>query len=174
MLNSKGEVIGVSVATSRGGQNLNFAIPSSYLKTLLGKAGPAKPLAPAKPAKPQRSIRSDLGGKSSEGLAGTQFVWESFVSYQLTFPYDGEYSLSLKNQLREAARNVYLLVVFYDSEGSPLDVNVVRYSGIIPAGLAKRVSARTDGSVQKLTTPRRSPTPSTRVEFRVLDFEITN
>ena len=32
VLNGKGEVIGVSVATFKGGQNLNFAIPSEYLK----------------------------------------------------------------------------------------------------------------------------------------------
>lgn len=174
VLNAKGEVIGVSVATFRGGQNLNFAIPSNYLKDLLGKTGAAKPLAQAKATKAQRSILSDLGGKSSEGVLGTQFVWQSFVDYEQIFPYNGEYSLSLKNQLREPVRNVYMLVVFYDSQDSPLDVNVVRYSRLIPAGLAKRISGQTDGSVQKLTTPRRSATPSTRVEFRVLDFEIAN
>ena len=39
VLNGKGEVIGVSVATFRGGQNLNFAIPSIYLNNLLGRSG---------------------------------------------------------------------------------------------------------------------------------------
>ena len=45
VLNGKGEVIGVSVATYRGleAQNLNFAIPSNYLKTLLGRSGTVKP-----------------------------------------------------------------------------------------------------------------------------------
>ena len=124
------------------------------------------------PPKAQRSILADLGGKSSERVTGTQFVWESFVRYELTFPYDGEYSLSLKNHLREAVQDVYMLVVFYDSQDSPLDVNVVKCSEVIPPGLAKRVSAQTAGSVQKLTTPRRSATPSTRVEFRILDFAI--
>ena len=37
VLNNKGEVIGVSVATIRGGQNLNFAIPSNFLKDLLAE-----------------------------------------------------------------------------------------------------------------------------------------
>ena len=172
VLNAKGEVIGVSVATFRGGQNLNFAIPSSYLKTLLARVGPIKPLAEAKPAKDQQSILADLGGKSSESVTGTQFVWESFVRYEFTFPYDGEYSLSLKNDLREPIRDIYMLVVFYNSQGNPLDVTVVEYPGVIPPGLAKRISAKTHGSVQKLTTPRRSATPSTRVEFRILDFSI--
>ena len=46
VLNSKGKVIGISVAAHRAidAQNLNFAIPSNYLKALLAKAGPAKPL----------------------------------------------------------------------------------------------------------------------------------
>ena len=44
VLNEKGEVIGVSVATYRGGQNLNFAVPSNNLKALIAQLGSAKPL----------------------------------------------------------------------------------------------------------------------------------
>ena len=44
VLNSKAEVIGVSYAILEGGQNLNFAIPSLYLKTLLALSGTVKPL----------------------------------------------------------------------------------------------------------------------------------
>ena len=45
VLNSKGEVIGISFMTLVGGQNLNFAIPSRYLTELLPESTPAKPLA---------------------------------------------------------------------------------------------------------------------------------
>ena len=46
VLNAKGKVIGVSVAAHQDldAQNLNFAIPSRYLKTLLTLSKPAKPL----------------------------------------------------------------------------------------------------------------------------------
>ena len=44
VLNQKGEAIGVSVLSIRDGQNLNFAIPSNYLKKLRTKIGSAKPL----------------------------------------------------------------------------------------------------------------------------------
>ncbi len=44
VLNQKGEAIGVSVLSVRGGQNLNFAIPSNYLKSLLTKVEGVKPL----------------------------------------------------------------------------------------------------------------------------------
>lgn len=37
VLNRKGEVIGVSFMTIEGGQNLNFAIPSNYLLSLLSQ-----------------------------------------------------------------------------------------------------------------------------------------
>ena len=45
VLNRKGKVIGVSVATFRAleAQNLNFAIPSNYLKALLTRSGIVKP-----------------------------------------------------------------------------------------------------------------------------------
>ena len=44
VLNRKGKVIGVSVASYHGlaAQNLNFAIPSNYLKTLLAQSGTVK------------------------------------------------------------------------------------------------------------------------------------
>ena len=52
VLNEKGEVIGVSVATLSDGQNLNFAIPVNYLKALMPT--PASPIKP-KPVKPKVS-----------------------------------------------------------------------------------------------------------------------
>ncbi len=47
VVNARGEVIGVSFMTLEGGQNLNFAIPSKYLRRLLAKTGPVKPLSSA-------------------------------------------------------------------------------------------------------------------------------
>ena len=142
VLNAKGEVIGVSVATFSGGQNLNFAIPSNYLKALITRAGPAKPLAATKSPGNQRSILADLGGRSSEGVVGGQLTWT------YTVINTGKYSFSLRNQLRDNVKNVYCLVVFYDSQGSPIDVDVLEFSGVIPAGLARRVTSEVDESVQ--------------------------
>lgn len=44
VLNSKGEVLGISVGGHTGGQNLNFAVPVNYLLTLLKRSGSPKPL----------------------------------------------------------------------------------------------------------------------------------
>ncbi len=43
VLNGKAELVGVTFATYKGGQNLNFAIPSQYLKDLLAKKESPKP-----------------------------------------------------------------------------------------------------------------------------------
>lgn len=170
VLNTRGEVIGVSVATFRGGQNLNFAIPSNYLKALLEKVGPAKSLAEAKSSKAQRSILADFGGRSSEAVIGDQVIWDH------AFGLAGGYTLSFRNQLRESVKNVHCLVIFYDARGNPIDVDVVRYASLIPPGLAKRVSSYVDKSVQDLTTDTRSgaKSPRTKIEFRILNFEIAN
>ena len=64
VLNHKGDVIGVSVGTHTGAdaQNLNFAIPSKHLKTLLNRSGTAKSF-------------SDVGQPIS---ANTYLIWAAF------------------------------------------------------------------------------------------------
>ena len=175
VLNNKGQVIGVSVATFRGGQNLNFAIPSNYLKKLMERIGPTTPLSQAKPAESKHSILADLGNRSTEGVSGGKLTWK----YQLypgignsTQPISDDYTFSLRNHLRENVRNIYCFVIFYDTQGDPIEVDVVLLRDPIPAGLAKRITSEVDGSVQELTTRVNSKTPHTKVEFRILDFEI--
>ena len=135
VLNRRGEVIGVSVLTIRDGQNLNFAIPSNYLKTLLTKVVHAKPLSQAKAVKGQQSLLSDFGNQSVEGVSGGKFTWvidylENYASSSL------DYTFSLRNHLRESVKNVRYLVIFYDQLGDPIDVTFEEFSETIPAGLA--------------------------------------
>lgn len=166
VLNRASDVIGVSVATFRGGQNLNFAIPSNYLKELVAKVGPVKPLSKTRIVTAKRSILADLGGKSTEGVTAGKLIW--------TYPplEAGDYSFSLRSRMRENVKNVSCLVIFYDAQGDPIDVDVVQFQGLILAGLAKRVASSVHGSVQGLTTHQFSKTPHTKVEIRILGFEI--
>ena len=166
VLNGVSNVIGVSVATFRGGQNLNFAIPSNYLKALVAKVGAAKPLSQAKPTKSGSSILADIGDRSTDGVTGGKLTWDHAYSQS------GNYAFSLQNRLRENVRNVYCLVIFYDVQGDPIDVDVVQFQELIPPRLAKRVTSKVHKSVQELTTRSGSKTPHTKVELRILDFEI--
>lgn len=158
------------MATFRGGQNLNFAIPSNYLKKLIVQLSPAKPLLQAKPSKSGSSILADISGRSTDGITGSKLTWKD---YHFIIPGGySDYSFSLQNRLRENVGNVYCLVIFYDAQGDPIDVDVVQFQELIPPGLAKRVTSKVHKSVQELTTRIDSKIPSTKVEFRILDFEI--
>lgn len=167
VLNSKGEVVGVSVATFRDGQNLNFAIPSNYMKALLLKTGTVRPLTSTKSPVEQRSILADLGGKSSEGVVGENFIFDGGW---------GAYSFSLVNKLREPVKNINCLIVFYDMQDNPIDVAITGYGEIIAGGLAKRINGRVHSSVEGLNSPalwRSAPhRPQGKIEIRVLDFKI--
>lgn len=159
VLNSKGKVIGVSVATFRGGQNLNFAIPSNYIKTLLGKAGLTKPLAQAKFVRAQRSILSDIGRHSSESVIGSHFSWTDLQSI-------GKYSFSVRNKLRESVKNVVCLIIFYDRDGLPIDTEISVIKGPIGGNLAKRsprLGRISADEVRNLTS---------KIEVRILDFQL--
>ena len=165
VLNDRGNVIGVSVATFRGGQNLNFAIPSNYVTKLVSLIRATTPLSQTGQAKSKRSLLlSNYGGRSTEAVTGSTLTWDGSV---------GKYTFSLQNRLREDVRNVQCFVVFHDKEGNPIETTVAQFKGIIPAGLAKRVTNRNvHVSVQELTTESTSKVPHTKVEFRVVDFEI--
>jgi|ERR1017187_5809569 S1-C subfamily serine protease len=181
VLNSEGKVIGIAVATFTGGQNLNFAVPANYLASLLAatNANPVTPLGSNATTKRGKSILDDLGGRSTEGVTGGKLTWENdlFDAY-----FSGNFSFTLQNKLHDNVKNVYCLVIFYDRNDSPLDIVVTHYPGTIPGGLGKRVTGDVDKSVKRLTTgasadfPNSSSlsafTPSTKVEFRVLDFKI--
>jgi S1-C subfamily serine protease len=159
VMDGKGQVIGVSVATFRGGQNLNFAIPSNYLKMLLGKAGPVKSLSGTKAAKSHSSILSGLGGRSSEGVVVSHFAWTDnrFMGY---------YTFSVRNNLRTPVREIICLVIFYAKDGLPIDTESITVDGPIGGSLAVRSPKRgriDADQVRNLTA---------RTEIRVLDYRL--
>lgn len=169
VLNAQGEVAGVSVATFKGGQNLNFAIPVSYLRPLLSRQNPRTPIPLLLGTeKKDPSIFETVGGKSTHGVIGYQFLWETPLIQR------GGYSFSIQNKLRQSVKDVLCLVVFYDKGDNPIHVDLVRLKKkeVIPAGLAIRTESTVPNSVQKLTTPEDVAKPPTKVEFRILDFQI--
>ena len=160
VLNENGKAIGVSVATFQGGQNLNFAIPSNYLATLLTRVGPIKPFSVMQRKKSQRSVLDGLGGKSTEGVSAGKFKWHSLYNH-LHF--------SLRNRLRKDVKGVEYLVIVYDELGDPIDVTEGFYMDsmgrdVIRAGLAQRTSELCD-----IEGFRKS---DLTVKIIILDFEI--
>ena len=175
VLNAQGEVVGVSVATFKGGQNLNFAIPVSYLRPLLSRQDPVT-LINARPAteKVGPALIDTFGEKGTEGVIGTQLTWRLPVVPLggSVMAASGDYSFSLYNKLRHTVEGIICLVVFFDRDGEPIDIDLVQHRGKIPPGLAKRVTSIVDTSIPQLTTPGGGSTPETKVELRILDFKI--
>ena len=133
VLNTEGEVIGVSVSGVSSlkpiplqnpqdaqyinvAQNLNFAIPAEYLLELLGEHNESNitPLAEAK-----------LERVTSIGKLG----WVGSASY--TFP--------LLNRSSTDVKNVHCSVIFKDKEGDEIGRDSVVFPWRIPSGLAKVV-----------------------------------
>lgn len=161
VLDSRGVAIGVAVATFDGGQNLNFAIPVSYLASLLSHPSPMAPLSANIRTSQQESITGALGGRDSKAVVGSQFAWDA--SGPLLVNY---FSFSLQNKLREPVTQVDYLVVFYGRSGNPVETYNATWTGEILPGLAKReVGSVEDESVRNLTA---------RVEIRVLDFKLAS
>ncbi len=159
------------MATFKGGQNLNFAIPSAYVSALACGTKAAVPLPkPTERAKEPKakSILEDLGGRSTEGVSVAQFTWDSISG-------DGEFSLSLRNNLRDPVRGVSCLLTFCGNDEKPIDIAIVELEDVIPAGMAKRVKGQVAESVEKLNTPTDQLPPRTNlhsIEFRVLYFDL--
>jgi hypothetical protein len=147
VLDGSARVIGVAAATLKGGQNLNFAIPASYVSALLGRARTLTPLSPGLP-KEEGSVINRLGGsKATGGVVVGQFQWGDYNIYLDSRPF----TFSIRNQLSEAVDHVYCLAIFYDSDGKPVETYEKRFYGAIQAGLAKRVKGEVDKSVRDLS-----------------------
>jgi hypothetical protein len=169
VFNATGQVIGIAVATFKGGQNLNLAIPSTYLTALLGNLTPIVPLSDKSTIKKEKSIINDMGGKSVEGVVCENFLW----TYNTEL---GKFSFSIRNKLRDNITRVHGLIIFYDKNDQPLETHEFLTGELfftIKSGLAKRIEGRSvDGSVQKLTTKYGEGQPYTKIEYRILDFKL--
>jgi S1-C subfamily serine protease len=166
VLNNKGEVIGVSVATYRDGQNLNFAVPSSYLKTLIkNKTELVSIKSISAPA--SSSVMKKIGDKITDGVIGGQLTWDH--------SYQGKYSFSVRNNLRENIYDLTIVVIFFDLQGNIIESKIVGYNNTVLSGLAKRVTdLDIDNSVQRLTSLKYpfSEKPE-KFEIRIVDFKIS-
>jgi len=174
-----GEVIGVAVATFKDGQNLNFAVPAKYVSALVEKISTPVPLANG--AKPTRtkSLFSSLGsGGITDAMTVNSFLWE--CRFGNMTQGGGQFTVSLRNNLHVGISAPVVLLLFHNTGGQVIDYSLVSYNGIIPAGMAKRVSGQVDPSVVKLTTPLAadgagmfySDTITTKLVSRTLGFSL--
>ena len=117
VINSNGEVIGVSVLSRSDGQNLNFAIPSVYVVKLITET---------EEHIPQHLLLAKLAGVT---WVNEELTWVESEDIPTT------YKFSLLNQRRyRAIREVHCLVIFKDDKEKPIHLDFVKFSEEIPAG----------------------------------------
>ena len=145
VLNSKGEVIGVSVAVHRDldAQNLNFAIPSSYLKTLLTLSKPTKPLAQA-----NQTISAEtyfLRGNASYDLGRYDLA---IANYDKAIQLKPDYTEAYNNRgvAKAALGQHFVAISDYDKaiQLKPDYANAYNNRGVAKADLGQHFAAISD------------------------------
>ncbi len=111
VLNDKGEVIGVTMATIPGDKNqnqsLNLAVPSNYLTPLVEKAKKSEKIKPL----------------STDGVSGYRLTWG-----------DNFYAFSLRNQRREDIEVEVCMVIFYGKNDELICVDIFHLAGLFMSG----------------------------------------
>lgn len=157
-----GDVVGVTTATLRDSQSLNFAVPASLLLTLRGKGAEWEPVVGKDMPSPVR------------GSAGIDLVSPVFENIF------GNFQFTLSNSNNRPITNLTYLLIFKLARGG----NVVHFvsrkeKDIIPPGLAKRFKFR-DKSLEGFMVAGQNTYPYTlgqslrdllSVELRVLTYD---
>jgi S1-C subfamily serine protease len=166
VLNNRGQVVGMAVAAMRDGQNLNFAIPVTAIRSAGTKLTTPKPISAAllEVNKETRSVVRDSGGQDLIGVKLHSFAWEDL----------GRISFSVKNQLDTPIQSVRILAIFYAADGEPLDTSSAIIIDTIGNKLASRETIFVDNTVRRLaeTADKERYPLGIRVEFRILSFRV--
>jgi hypothetical protein len=168
VLNNKGEVIGVAVGTLASGQNLNFAIPSSMVNSLIQKNQvtltalniPKGSTAPKTEAK-EIDIKS--------GVVVRDLKYEVFDGYKRLK------SISILNLLPNNVASIKLLFIIFDKTGVPIhyeENEFFKYHYSYERGINPFLAKKIDLNYREYDWQRHEITLGDRVEIRVLDFRI--
>jgi len=153
-------LIGVSVGGINGGQNLNFAIPVKYVKSLQSSTSDLQSF---------NIIPSKTDNKEYDNIREGVIVQDITSSYQDWgdgLPKHLE-SFSIRNNLSYPIKNVTLLFIVFNKQGIPTDSHeetFCRYDPIKPH-LAYRKKISAWGYVEDIKSTE-------NWEIRVLDFDI--
>jgi S1-C subfamily serine protease len=167
VLDTSGSVVGVAVATYRSGQNLNFAVPAKYVRTLLGGSAKLVPLQTfARTTNAGQIDRPTEGLDDQHPVTAEAFRWGERTTSEIVrdSPYV-PFSLSLWNHLDRPVQRVVYLVVFYDRFGKQLDAKRGVFHEILEPGFAHRIANAGSAHVDVRTL-------SSRTEIRILDFSV--
>jgi hypothetical protein len=136
VIDADGSVIGIAVATFKDGQNLNLAIPISYVSKLLAGIRPEPVVQPIGRGRGEteggQSIVDGIATRTESGVVATGFEY---------FDDGTGYEFKITNRLPTAISHIRVRIIYYDAFKSVMDFENVDFKDSIPAGLAKNISS---------------------------------
>lgn len=141
VMNEQGKVIGISVATFKEGQNLNFAIPSDALVKLLAKTPEElsqTSLEALSSSQESQAIVSEFGRNNIEGVMASDLNYQGWTRENGSKYY--KIYISIENSLQYSVDCVSYIINFYNSKGRPVHyIQKTYYGEQVPPGSAVRV-----------------------------------
>lgn len=135
VMDEKGSVIGVAVATFKDGQNLNLAVPIAYVSKLLASLAADPTVEPlernGRGDQRTLSIVDGVGTRREEGVVASNFAYDE---------HGLGYQFRLSNKLPVAVSNIRVRIVYYDASKSVMDFEDFIYGDAIPPGLTKTLN----------------------------------
>lgn len=127
LFNEKGVVVGITTATIRNAQNLNFAIPAKYLKTLRTKGKAWEPRVKALKAPKIGKAGIEIYKPINDYIPGGRFVF------------------TISNLTGTTIKNLQYAIVFRDtSTGKVLHYEILKETRRLPPGLGTRRELRVE------------------------------
>lgn len=130
VLDQQGRVVGIAVATFKEGQNLNFAVPATYLAQLMRRMTELHALQPT--FAKVRSTLDAMGPPVEGAVIITHKILKSvWPNWKLEF--------SIMNTLASPISNVAILALYRDASGEPFHSEMKHYTARIEPGAARRM-----------------------------------
>ncbi|MSU62639.1 MAG: serine protease [Pedosphaera sp.] len=161
LFSAEGQVVGVTTATLRDSQSLNFAVPASLLSTLRNKGNGWEPI-----------VSKDMPAPE-KGSGGVKLLSPDFEDVY------GTVQFSLLNNNKRAIANVAYLLIFRDTKSGEVLHFVTRSAkDLLPPGLAKRFSFK-ESSLKGFMLRERYPyklgdgylTALVEIELKLLTYD---
>lgn len=161
VIDRDGRVVGLASASMLSGQNLNFAIPVEYLKTLVTNGLRELPMSDLK-----RHADVSLGSPLSPGKSSGQVKALDFHYLGPSWVNFTDVRFSVQNNLDKDIRNVRILVVWKRGKDK-LNYSAYLVRETIPANQAVQVTKRDERGIGRFLV-----NPEFSYDARVLDYQI--
>jgi hypothetical protein len=137
VMNDSGTVIGVAEATFKNGQNLNLAVPVTYLSKMWATASSQHlvmtPLAQLARSGSDQSIVDQVGIRMEAGVVVSDFTLETNLDVR------GGFRMRISNKLPVTVSRIRLRIIYRDESNAIMDFEDFTYAKAIPPGLTKSI-----------------------------------